>query len=190
MRTQRARPGFLGWRVALLAALIPLVGCAGDGQAGIPTMQADTRIAGAGLTAEITHRTGSVPPPYNHEWVVRLEPALSGTLTLSANYADGSSWSAPFTVTEAARDEFAATLDTLDLQDGVDEQEDGMVGGPTGAYAISTGDGRAFEGPLGVSPETRTLQDELDAAAQAVVPPDVWSSVFGDYEAWAASYEP
>lgn len=50
----------------------------------------------APVTGTATYVSGSTPPPYHHEWTVRLEES-AGTVTYSPGYGACETWSVPFT---------------------------------------------------------------------------------------------
>ena len=180
---------------ALVAALgaaagLLLSGCAGS--AGVPVVASSTTgqstSAATGQSTapteeaayssiELTWWTGSVPPPYNYSWVVAVSGA-SGTLTYKVNYADGSSWSRPFTLDAAAAAKLSEAVRGFVTADWP-EAENG-VGGPSGRYLVVGADGNRFQGQ-GLSPDQLTA---LEALGKSAVPGQVWSAVQGEFDTW------
>jgi hypothetical protein len=186
----------------LLAAAALSVGCAASGQPGIastvgsgtatssastgPTSSgADTGdIDLAGATITVVRSTGSIAPPYNHEWTVVLT-GNEGTLTFQAKYMAGEpSWHQNFSPTEAAAQKFRAAIEEQVSPTGPDHSGEQTVGGPTGSYSIVTSGGKKYSGTLGGDDSSVGSLGAISDAAQAVVPVEVWKKVEGQYLAW------
>ncbi|WP_204912917.1 hypothetical protein [Microlunatus spumicola] len=122
----------------------------------------------APLTGTATYVSGSTPPPYHHEWTVRLD-ATSGTVTWSPGYGSTEAWSATFVPDP---DRFARAC--RDLRDRADEET--AAGGGTLTVAWTGDSGR----------RTRLTTSDAQAAevVRAAVPAPAWAEAQGAYERW------
>ncbi|MTD12709.1 hypothetical protein GIS00_01950 [Nakamurella sp. YIM 132087] len=148
-----------------------------------------------GTVIEYTWNTGSIAPPYNHEWTVTLTVGEdgspdTGTLMFQAMYVeDEPSWEQTF---EPGPEAVAAYLAVVHEQfpDGtIDDADDGSVGGSWATYRITLPDGTVFGDRLGFNRDSRIAMEALEEASKALVPAKVWNEVEGQYLDWQAEQD-
>jgi hypothetical protein len=120
------------------------------------------------VTGTATYVSGSTPPPYHHEWTVRLEEA-SGTVTWSPGYGSSQAWTASFTP-----DADVVATACRALRDEPDRET--ATGGGTLTVRWAGGSGR----------RTRLTTSDARAAelVRGAVPAPAWAEAAGAYERW------
>jgi hypothetical protein len=120
------------------------------------------------VTGTATYVSGSTPPPYHHEWSVRLD-ASAGTVTYSPGYGSPESWSVAFSP-DAERVASACRA----LRDQPDR-------------ATATGGGTLtvhWQGRSGRSIRLTTSDQQAADLVRSAVPPAAWAEAQGAYERW------
>ena len=122
----------------------------------------------APVTGTATYVSGSTPPPYHHEWSVRLEES-SGTVTYSPGYGFTETWSATFTPDAT---QVAGACRRLRQE----SDSDTAPGGGTLTVRWQGGGGRATK--------LKTTDAQAADLVRDGVPPDAWAQAQGGYERW------
>lgn len=170
--------------VAVLAATLLLAGCART-DPGTPT--ADGTAVPDDFGATIVYANGTVDRPYHYEWTLRLI-ADTARLSWRPGYDEaGPSWQQSVPIDCDQRERLHARLREAGVFDSP-PAGGGMVGGPTGSVELVAA-GRTYDtGTLGLSRASQDVLDEVSAAAEEVLPDDVWSSMRDKQQAWAAEH--
>ncbi|MPZ83746.1 MAG: hypothetical protein GEV28_26475 [Actinophytocola sp.] len=166
---------------AVLAATLLLAGCART-DPGTPT--ADSAAMPDDFGGTIEYANGSVAPPYHYEWVLRITEDTA-ELTWRPGYDKGGpSWRESAPIGREQRERLYERLREAGALDPSPAEDEGMVGGSTGSVELVAG-GRTYDpGTLGLSRESQDILDEVSAAAEDLLPGDVWSSMRDKQEAW------
>jgi hypothetical protein len=159
----------------LLAVLV--AGCS-QATSGTPTgMPAD-------FVATIVYRNGSVPPPHHYEWRLRVDES-EAELSWRPGYDEAEApWVETVPVTGEQRAEFYGQLRDAGVFEPVSSEGEGMDGGPTGSVEL-TADGSTYRlDGLGENEDSQDVLEEVRAAAEDLVPAEVWTRMSDKQEAW------
>lgn len=150
--------------LVLLATLLTLSACVSRTEA--PT----NAFAGS-----IEYTKGSVPPPYHYSWRIDVD-TTTATIAWTPGYDDQDPWTATVDITEQDRERLYERLDTAGLFRENNSDENG-VGGPTGQVTTDDTTYRV---------ESRDLLEEVTAAAEDLVPDEVWLDMNDKQDRWSA----
>jgi histidine triad (HIT) family protein len=131
---------------------------------------------------------GSMPPPYHHEYTIRIGLGLQGEIVFYPDYPGQNTpvWTEPFEVSEEALDELYALVEERMLNREWMKVEDGAVGGSL-EWMSGTVDGKSFRVPSRVE-EPEALEPVYDAV-KALVPDAIWAKLRAQREQYERDYE-
>ncbi|OLF16778.1 hypothetical protein [Actinophytocola xanthii] len=171
-----------------MSRLLPLVVAfllAGCAQAGGGTMTA-THEGGMpdDFTTTIVYRNGSVAPPHHFEWRLRVD-RTQAELSWRPGYDEAEPpWVESVAVTEEQRADLYERLRTAAVLGGARSVDEGLSGGPTGSVEATVGGRTTRSGELGLSENSQRALDQVQAAAEEVVPADVWNRMTDRQRTW------
>jgi hypothetical protein len=171
-------------RLLVLVAVFVLAGCGQTG--GTPTTAPSPEDGGrmpADFAATIVYRNGTVAPPHHFEWRLRVEPTRA-ELTWRPGYTDETPWVEAVAVTGEQRAALYDRLRTAGVLDPARPADEGVVGGPTGSVEATASGRTRNSGDLGLSEHSQDALDEVRAAAEELVPDEVWDRMAGRQRAW------
>lgn len=135
---------------------------------------------------QVAVSTGSVPPPYNHTWVLSFDPAdpNSAELVWRTNHAEqDQEWSTDIALVEDALPDFLALAeDTVDRS----FDEGSLAGGGGYGLRMIAADGSEHEVYLGSSEESAAAGSAVADAARALIPDADFERLEARYEQWSA----
>lgn len=133
--------------------------------------------------------TGSVPPPYNHTWVLSFDPAdpASAQLVWRTNYAEeDQEWSTDVALVE---DALPAFLELADATVDRSFEPGSLAGGGTYGLRMVDAEGSEHTVSLGSSEESAAVGREITDATRALIPDEDFEELQAEYEAWSAANE-
>lgn len=131
---------------------------------------------------------GSMPPPYHHEYTIRIGPGLEGEIVFCPDYLGQNVpvWTESFDVAEGSLDALYALIEERVLSREWVKVEDGAVGGSL-EWMSGTADGQSFKVPSRVE-EPEALEPVYDAV-KALVPDAIWTKLRAQCEQYERDYE-
>lgn len=173
--------------MARLLALVVVFVLAGCGQTGgTPAPSSSPEDGGrmpADFAATIVYRNGTVAPPHHFEWRLRVESARA-ELTWRPGYEDETPWVEAVPVTGEQRAALYERLRTAGVLDPARPADEGIVGGPTGSVEATASGRTRSSGELGLSEDGQAALDEVQAAAEELVPEEIWNRMAGRQRTW------
>lgn len=168
----------------LLALLSFLATACASTNPGQPT--ADEQVMPADFAGVIEYANGTVAPPYHYEWSVEFDESTAVVRWRPGYEETTEPWRETVEITAEQRQQLYGRLHELGVFDMTEAVDDGMVGGPAGGVQLTAG-GRVHDpGTLGLSEDGVHVLKEIAAAAQELVPADVWSGLKDKQDAWSA----
>lgn len=136
------------------------------------------------------YRAGSMPPPFHHEYTIRLGPHGAGEILYSPDYPNHHPpvWRETFTVPQADWVELCAMVDKTVLHTTWSPTQRHAVGGSQEWLEVAEGDTRvSVPAQLEERDEKkiRTVYDRL----RALVPDELWKSLQARREAYEDNYK-
>jgi hypothetical protein len=181
--------------VTVLAVASLVAGCART-EPGDPSATASPRATAgpaetmpADFAATVDYGNGSVPPPYHYEWRLRVTESGAELGWRPGYEKDAPVWTETVPADQAGRERF---YDRLRSAGGLDPapsaDEPGSSGGSSGSVEATAG-GETYEtGQLSTSGAGQDVLDEVKAAADELVPAEVWDRMRDKQDTWAEQF--
>lgn len=153
--------------VALVVGSVLLLGCGGNAPNKRP----------ADFSLTVSHKSGSVPPPYHIEWTLDVRPGGRGEIEYLPDYPGPRTphWRERFRVPPAALDRVYAELRDHDLMRDDFSRHDAPPGASLDTASILAA-GTRYDLPGATEDGDSPLAPVLDDL-RALVPADVWRSL-------------
>ncbi len=131
---------------------------------------------------------GSVPPPYHHEYTIRIGPGLEGEIVFYPDYPgqDTPVWKEPFEVGKEALEGLYALVAERVLGREWVEVRDGTVGGSL-EWLKGTANGESFRVPGRIAEPEAVAP--VYAVIKALVPDAIWARLMAQREQYERDHE-